>query len=295
MNYILIDDHTWKRLLPLTFTKPVSEIRMGILTVREKWDKYLNTRCSYITEPYLTSKYTLTREDENVLINSSILPNHSIIEDIAALNTGEALIKGDTFIAVRLKDDQLVDESYFNLTEFKVISTDREFLKINYPWDIFSLNGEALGDDFALLTSGRTSAKLNRTNNILGEENLFAEEGVNADFVTINATKGPVYIGKEAEIMEGSLIRGPFALCEHSTLKSGAKIYGPTTIGPHCKVGGEVNNSVIFGYSNKAHDGFLGNSVLGEWCNIGAGTNNSNLKNNYAGVRLWNYEDETFI
>ncbi|PLX03526.1 MAG: glucose-1-phosphate thymidylyltransferase [Marinilabiliales bacterium] len=295
MNYILIDDHTWRNPLPLTYTRPVSEIRTGILTIKEKWDRYLDTDCSYITEAYLAEKYTIRKDQTNILINSSILPNKELAEEISKLELGKALIRSNIFIAVHLRENQITDNSIFNLTEFQVKSTDIDFRKIEYSWDIFKLNGEEITSDFALLTNGRKSAPLPKSIQTISPENIFFEEGAKAAFASINASAGPVYIGKEAEIMEGSLIRGPFALCEHSATKLGAKIYGPTTIGPHSKVGGELNNCVIFGYSNKAHDGFLGNSVLGEWCNIGADTNNSNLKNNYAEVRLWNYNKEGFI
>ncbi|MBI4648159.1 MAG: GlmU family protein, partial [Bacteroidia bacterium] len=295
MNYVLIDDHTWRSLLPLTFTRPVSEIRIGILTIKEKWDKFFSTECSYITEQYLSEKFRIKKEPENILINSSVLPNPALVNEISLLSCGEALIKGNIFIAVRLKSNQLTQDCVFNLTEFKVISTNINFLKITYPWDIFRMNGEALQLDYNLLTYEKKSLELSKTNNILGHENIFVEEDVKAEFVTINATTGPVYIGRHSEIMEGTIIRGPFAIGEHSVIKSGTRIYGPTTIGPHSKAGGEISNSVIFAYSNKVHDGFLGNSVLGEWCNIGAGTNISNLKNNYAEVRIWSYESEKFV
>lgn len=294
MNCILIDDSTWKGLLPLTFTRPVSEIRIGILTIREKWERHLNSRCSYITEPYLSEKYPIIKEEENLVVNSSILPNKELVTFISGLNTGEALIKGETFIAVRLKASEINEDSYFDLTRFKVKSISISFDQVLNTWDIFSKNGNEIINDFDLITTGRQSAPISSSNQIINPTMVFAEEGAKLEHVSLNASTGPIYIGKDAEIMEGSLIRGPFVLCEHSTLKLGAKIYGPTTIGPHCKVGGEVNNSVIFGYSNKAHDGFLGNSVIGEWCNIGADSNNSNLKNNYAEVRLWSYNKERF-
>lgn len=294
MNTILIDDHTWRNLLPLTYTRPVSEIRVGILTIKEKWEKRLNAECSYITESYLSSKFDLKKSAENLMINSSILPNDELVNIINQLSMGEALIGNEEFIAVKLREDQIAHDSIFDITEFKVKSTDIDFTKINYPWDIFSLNGREIEADFHILTNGRKSSELSKTNNIIGDS-IFIEENVKAEFATINSSTGPVYIGEGAEIMEGAVIRGPFALCSHSTVKLAAKIYGPTTIGPHCKVGGEINNCVILGYSNKAHDGFLGNSVLGEWCNIGADTNNSNLKNNYADVKVWNYEKNRFI
>jgi len=178
--------------------------------------------------------------------------------------------------------------------QYEAIEFNQDIIKIEHTWDIFSRNGDAIQADFNLLTKDRTSQTIPASNNIIAPENIFLEEGAKIEFATLNASGGPIYIGKHAEIMEGALIRGPFALCESAGVKLGAKIYGPTTVGPHSKVGGEVSNSVIFGYSNKGHDGFLGNSVLGEWCNLGADTNNSNLKNNYAEVRLWDYQTEGF-
>jgi UDP-N-acetylglucosamine diphosphorylase/glucosamine-1-phosphate N-acetyltransferase len=228
-------------------------------------------------------------------VNGSVLPSQSLVKDIKALGFNEAIIHGDDLIAVRLNAEQL---RYFNpveLLNYHFAKTERELVKINFPWDIFQKNGQALLDDFNLLTNHRKSAPVSKTNNILGKHNIFLEEGAKMEFATVNAEKGPVYIGKDAEIMEGSVIRGPLAMCEHSVLKLAAKIYGPTTLGPYCKVGGEVNNTVFIGYSNKAHDGFLGNSVIGEWCNLGADTNNSNLKNNYTEVKLWNYVEEKFV
>jgi len=295
MNYILFDDKSWENLLPLTFTKPVCEIRSGILTIKEKWEKYLDGGMSYLTQEYLQAKYSLNTDDENILINGSIVPNRILIEKIQSLNINEALIKDNKIIAVRLDKIAVASFNYTNIDKYSTKEFKDNITEIVWPWDIFKLNGENIISDFELLTKDRKSLELSSTNNVLGSENIFIEEGAKIEFATLNATTGPIYIGKDTEIMEGSVVRGPFALCEHSVLKISAKIYGPTTIGPHSKVGGEINNTVIFGYSNKAHDGFLGNSVIGEWCNLGADTNNSNLKNNYAEVRLWNYETGRFI
>lgn len=295
MNYILFDDKAWNNLLPLTFTKPVSELRAGILKIREKWEKQLDVKLSYLTKEYLQTKYPLLVEDDNILINSSFLPDKEFISKIQKIANNEALIKNDRVLAVRLEKSQVTIFDYKNIDSLKKTEYEGEIIDVTWPWDIFRLNEINIKSDFDLLTEGRKSQELSSTNNIIGDKNIFVEEGAKIEFATLNATTGPIYIGKDAEIMENSVIRGPFALCDHSVLKMAAKIYGPTTIGPHSKVGGEVNNSVIFGYSNKAHDGFLGNSVIGEWCNLGADTNNSNLKNNYAEVRLWNYESQRFI
>jgi len=290
MNYILFDGPHRDNLLPFTFTRPVADIRIGILTIREKWEAYLGYTTTTITEEYLSDKFPMVEMEENVMINASFLPNIELVEMVKNLEENQAIFKGDEIIAFHTKEAQ--DDIDFS--KFEALEFEDEILKIEHTWDIFSKNGDALQDDFELLIKGRRSQPIPATNNVLNPENIFIEEGASLQFVTLNASTGPIYIGKNAEIMEGSIIRGPFALCEGSTVKLGAKIYGPTTVGPYSKVGGEVSNSVIFGYSNKGHDGFLGNSVLGEWCNLGADTNNSNLKNNYAEVRLWNYTTEGF-
>lgn len=290
MNYILFDGPSRNNLLPFTFTRPVADIRVGILTIREKWERLLGFTTTTITEDYLSDKYPMVEMDENVLINSSFLPNAELAEMVKSLEENQAIFKNEDVIAFYTKNAQ--DDIDFD--SFEAIEYNDEVLKIEHTWDIFSKNGQAIEDDFELLTQGRRSQQIPSSNNVLSGQNIFIEEGAKLEFTTLNASSGPIYIGKDSQIMEGSLIRGPFALCEHATVKLGAKIYGPTTVGPHSKVGGEVNNSVIFGYSNKGHDGFLGNSVLGEWCNLGADTNNSNLKNNYAEVRLWDYNTENF-
>jgi UDP-N-acetylglucosamine diphosphorylase/glucosamine-1-phosphate N-acetyltransferase len=295
MNYILFDDDSRTDLLPLTFTRPVAEIRIGIFTICEKWERFLNTPCSFFTEDYLNTKYRLEASGDNILINGSILPDEQMVSAIKGLKAGNFLIKDKTVIAARLGNN--FTKSFFHEFpgENKLVKYEHDIEKINFLWDIFSLNGKAFEADFRAITIGRKSSSLSKTNVILTPEMVFVEEGTKIECATLNASTGPIYIGKDAEIMEGSVIRGPFALCEHSVLKLGTKIYGSSTIGPYSKVGGEINNCVIFGYSNKSHDGFLGNSVLGEWCNIGAGSNNSNLKNNYSEIKLWNYKKESFI
>ncbi len=295
MNYILFDDYSWNNLLPLTYTRPVSEIRFGILTIKEKWEKLLNQSCSYITKPYLSAKYSIERGDDNILINSSILPDVELITRISLLQEGQCLVKEKILVALRLDRKKLDTFNWQTFSNYEFTEFDEAIVKLENLWDIFLLNGEQIEADFKLLTRGRRSQMINPSNRVFGAENIFIEEGAQIEAAILNGTKGKIYIGKNSEVMEGAIIRGPFALCDNSTLKLGAKIYGPTTIGPHSKVGGEINNSVILGYTNKAHDGFLGNSVIGEWCNIGADSNNSNLKNNYAEVKLWNYKAERFI
>jgi len=290
MNYILFDGPSRNNLLPFTFTRPVADIRVGILTIREKWENFLGATTTTVTEDYLSEKFPMVEMEENVMINASFCPNAELVELIKNLKENQAIFSGEDVIAFYTLDTQ----EDINFDDFEAIEFDTHTFKIEHTWDIFSKNGEAIENDFALLTEGRKSQTIPKSVNTINPKNIFIEEGAKLEFVTLNASSGPIYIGKDAEIMEGSIIRGPFALCEHATVKLGAKIYGPTTIGPHSKVGGEVNNSVLFGYSNKGHDGFLGNSVLGEWCNLGADTNNSNLKNNYAEVRLWDYNTEGF-
>lgn len=290
MNFILFDGPSRNNLLPFTFTRPVADIRVGILTIREKWEKHLGFTTTTLTEDYLSDKYPMIELDNNIMINASYSPNAKLVEIIKQLEFNQAVFQGEDVIAFYTKDTQ----NEIDFESYEAIEYNENVLKIEHTWDIFSQNGAAIQSDFELLTSGRQSQPISSTNNILGAQNIFVEEGATLEFATLNATTGPIYIGKDTHIMEGSIIRGPFVLCEGATVKMGAKIYGPTTVGPHSKVGGEVNNSVIFGYSNKGHDGFLGNSVIGEWCNLGADTNTSNLKNNYAEVRLWDYQTESF-
>jgi UDP-N-acetylglucosamine diphosphorylase/glucosamine-1-phosphate N-acetyltransferase len=289
MNYILFDGNTRNSLLPFTFTRPVADIRIGILTIREKWEKYLKTQTSTLTEPYLSGKFPLVEKSSNLLINASVLPDAAIIKSIGSLVEGEALMYNGELIAARTAK---VPENLLQ-SDFKTVDYGGDIFQLKHTWEIFSRNGEALEADFRLLTAGRESAAISETNQLINKKDIFLEEGARVEYSVLNATEGPIYIGKNAEVWEGNLIRGAFALCEHAVVKMGAKVYGPTTVGPHGKICGEVNNSVIFGYSSKGHDGYLGNSVLGEWCNIGADTNNSNLKNNYAKVRLWNYATES--
>lgn len=291
MNYILFDGPVRNALLPFTFTRPVADIRVGILTIREKWEKYLGYTTTTLTEEYLMDKFPMVEMEENVMINASFLPNEVLAEMVMALEANQAIFQGDEVIAFYTKDTQ--EEVDFDT--YEIIDYTEEGLRVEHPWDIFQKNDAAIREDFELLTEGRTSQPIPATVNVLGAENVFIEEGAKLEFVTLNATTGPIYLGKNSEIMEGSVIRGPFALCEEAQVKLAAKVYGATTVGPHSRIGGEVSNSVLFGYSNKGHDGFLGNSVLGEWCNLGADTNNSNLKNNYEEVKLWSYEKEGFV
>ena len=228
--------------------------------------------------------------EENVLINASFCPTNELVEKVKNLSTNEAIFKGEEVIAFYTSDSQ----EEVNFDTYKQIEFEEDLIQVKNTWDIFALNAEAIQQDFDLITEGRTSQPIPEGTRYIDKENIFIEEGAVLTFATLNASLGPIYIGKDAEIMEGAVVRGPFAMCEHAVLKLNAKIYGATTLGPYCKVGGEVNNAVLMAHSNKGHDGYLGNAVIGEWCNIGADTNNSNLKNNYAEVKLWDYETGRF-
>tara|TARA_B110000090_G_scaffold178881_1_gene202893 strand:+ start:618 stop:1793 length:1176 start_codon:yes stop_codon:yes gene_type:complete len=290
MNYILFDGEVRNSLLPFTYTRPVAEIRIGILTLREKWEKHLGLTTTTITEEYLEEKYPMVELEENIMINASFLPTKELVEQVKNLKVNEAIFKGDDVIAFFTTDSQ----EEINFEAYQQYDFEDELLQVKNTWDIFSLNDKAIQQDFDLITEERTSQPIPEGVQAINPSNIFIEEGAKLTFATLNATDGPIYIGENAEIMEGVVVRGALAMCENSVLKLGAKIYGATTIGPFCKVGGEVNNSVLFGYSSKGHDGFLGNSVIGEWCNLGADTNNSNLKNNYAEVKLWDYNTRRF-
>ncbi len=289
MNYILFDGSARKKLLPFTFTRPVADIRIGILTIREKWEIYLNSTTTTVTEDYLSQKWPMVEMEENIMINGAYLPSPALVEQVQNLRPQQGIFDGQEVVAFFTREDEEVD-----FDTFEHIELNEEAFRIENTWDIFSKNGEAIIADFKLITGDRKGIPIPASNNVINPDDIFIEEGAKVEFATLNASTGPIYIAVNSEIMEGSLIRGPFSLGEHSVVKMGAKIYGPTTVGPYSKVGGEVTNSVIFAYSNKGHEGYLGNSVLGEWCNLGADTNNSNLKNNYAEVRLWDYETEGF-
>ena len=290
MNYILFDGPFRNALLPFTFTRPVADILIGIMTIRQKWEMHLGSTTTTLTEEYLSEKFPMVELEVNVMINASYLPNAVLVEMISNLEANQAIFKGDEVIAFYTTEEQ--EEVDFD--SYEILEYNEDCLTVQNTWDIFSKNDAAIREDFEYLTEDRKSQPIPKSVNVIAPENIFIEEGAKLEFVTLNASTGPIYIGKDAEIMEGSVIRGPFALCENAQVKMASKVYGATTVGPFSRIGGEVNNSVLFGYSNKGHDGFLGNSVLGEWCNIGADSNNSNLKNNYEEVKLWSYETEGF-
>ncbi|MBL7832615.1 MAG: GlmU family protein [Cyclobacteriaceae bacterium] len=286
MNLVLFDDPgTRTNLLPFTYTRPISKIRVGILTIQEKWEKRLGATASFLTESYLQKKYPAKAAFDNLFINAAWCPDDQVIEHIKVLMQGEILVKDNVILAWKSSDMSLPDLAK---SAPKVISGD--ITLIDQPWKIFQHNAAQIRLDFNLITVGRRSTGVQDKHTIVyGEQNIFVEEGVHIRAAVLNAEDGPIYLGKNSVVQEGALIKGPFALCEGSTVNMGGKMRGDSTIGPHSKVGGEVSNSVIFGYSNKGHDGFIGNTVIGEWCNLGADTNTSNLKNNYENVKLWSY------
>ncbi|QIG90374.1 glucose-1-phosphate thymidylyltransferase [Chryseobacterium sp. POL2] len=291
MQLVFSDAQYWEDFLPLTFTRPVAEMRVGILTFTERWKKLLNIdQHFYITEDFLQEKFVKPKTGQSLFIVPNFLPSNEILQQIKDLKLGEALVYDNELLVANINMEN------FSLNQIeKMTDVTEDLLFFKKPTDLFSYNDKAIDFDFELLTKGRASQELSSTCGFLGnKEDLFIEEGAMVEFASLNCKTGKIYIGKDAEVMEGCNLRGPIALCEYSKFNLGAKVYGATTVGPHSKIGGEVNNIVVFGYSNKGHDGFVGNSVIAEWCNLGADTNSSNLKNNYASVKLWNYKSKRF-
>lgn len=280
LHLLLHDNGLHLRFAPLTLTRPLGDVRVGVLTNKERWERWIpEATVSFITESYLQKKFPELHGQEEVEINAAVIPTEAIAAAVVSLQEDQILMGENTWIARRGKATE------------KIQFTDQQPIVLEQRWDLFQRNDEVLVADYFFLTAGRESQELSDTNTVIGSTDwIFLEEGASVEGAFLNTTNGPIYIGKDAEVMEGSLIRGPFALCEHAGVKMGAKIYGATTIGPHCKVGGEISNCVFQAYSNKGHDGFLGNSLVGEWCNFGADSNTSNLKNNYSLIRSWSYE-----
>lgn len=289
MNPILFDDPIIRiNLLPFTYTRPIGKIRVGILTIDEKWEKWLGSKPSFQTAGYLEKKFPKKNTDTNLLLNGAVCPDQKLVDTIKAMPSGYFLVQNQLLIAAKSPQG--------DMNNGNTIQYDGSLTVIDRPWKIFRENAAQIKLDYALITNGRTSAGIQDRHTIVyGEENIFVEEGVTIKAAIINAENGPIYLGKNSVIQEGAMIRGSFALGEGGHVNMGAKIRGDTTVGPYSKVGGEVSNSVIFGYSNKAHDGFLGCSVIGEWCNLGADSNTSNLKNTFDDVKLWSHAENAFI
>ena len=306
MNYILFDDDTALNMRPLSYTRPVADFLLGMSTIRQKWESHLNAETSSLTASYLKNHFPIRIGLDNLLINGSVIPSSELARELLKLESGSKLVHKKQLIGLRMPEDQLrrilASKEVFEIGDFERILQKTDFRNVSSAYlpvmaenvyDIFGLNEDVFRKDYDRLSEDRKSVKPDSTTTILGDE-VFLEEGSKVRGCILNSETGPIYISKGAEIMEGSVIRGPFYLGENSTVKMGAKIYGATSIGKYCKVGGELNNVVMFDYSNKGHDGFLGNSVIGSWCNLGADTNCSNLKNNYGIVKMWDYNANDF-
>lgn len=292
-NLILFDNKARTSLLPLTFYRPIAEIRVGILTIREKWEKILHLKASHHSQDYLSRKFPLLIEQNNLFIAGNTLPTPALIDKISQLKPQEGLFHKRQLVAANIPGMIFPQSQGIPINDLKVIEID-EIDTIQKPADIFLKNEVQIKADFELITQGRSSQPLPKATRLIGSHPVFIEEGAEVLAMSINTTDGPAYIGKNALIMEGAVLRGPVAFCESAVAKMGAKIYKGTTIGPWSKVGGEVSNCVFFSYSNKGHDGYLGNSVIAEWCNFGAGSSNSNLKNNYSPIKVWDYTQNDF-
>lgn len=299
-NIILFDVPSVRQnLLPLSYTRPVADFMVGATTIRQKWEAFLPGRYSYLTAGYLAEKFPMTEASLSVFVASNVIPDAGLAAAVAALGEGEALAahnaKGER-VLVAVKDSRAGLESIIDTVPESATMYEGKVDTISWLYDVFMGNGRRIEDDFERMTSGREGQSIPRSNTVIGDpELIFIESGAVVEGVVLNALHGPIYVGRDVEIMEGSCLRGPIALCEHATVNMGTRIYPGTTIGPWCKVGGELNNVVMFGYSNKAHDGFLGNAVVGEWCNLGAGCVASNLKNDYTEIKLWNYPAHRFL
>lgn len=295
-NIILFDDNERDHFLPLVYNRPIGELKIGILTMREKWEKYLDGKVSYITQDYLTGLYPITIGEDNIVINARALPTENLVEKIKELKYNEAMLKNDHLLAVRLDEknfrDLIDDKDIEDLAGIQYADDESRILR--RLSDLFKHNGQEIERDMKLLTYHRPSASLDETNIVIGNNKVFVEKGATVLASTLNTTEGPIYIGVDAEVQEGCHIRGPVAICDHAIVKMGARIFPDTTLGINTRIGGEVNNSIVMDYSNKGHDGFLGNSVIGSWCNLGADTNTSNLKNNYSEVKQWSYPTDDY-
>lgn len=303
MNLIFFDTPTQRLdLLPLTFTRPVADLRVGILKIAEKWVHWFSQyfenqeiKTSYLTEPYLSNKFPLQNDTDNIYINGGLLPNQEVIRQIMQLFNNEVISNENHLLAVRTNK---IYQTYEALTNGIPVlqQMNEDITLISQLWHIFELNRNQIIADFEIVTKSRRSQLIKDPHTVIyGKDNIFVEEGVTVKSAILDAENAPIYLGKNSVVELGCMIRGAFALCEGAALNFGAKVRGDVTIGIYSKFGGEISNIVVQGYSNKAHDGYLGNSVIGEWCNLGADTNGSNLKNNYQPVEIWNYRVNNFV
>jgi UDP-N-acetylglucosamine diphosphorylase/glucosamine-1-phosphate N-acetyltransferase len=291
MNVILFDDQGARNdLLPLTYTRPVAGVRMGILTIAEKWEKHLRAKVSFLCEPYLAKKFPVKLTSDNYWINGGLCPTPAFVALLGTLKDGDAIRQGNRILAIRSSKEKPPEKITGTAHDF-----NDDITLVDKLWKIFQFNGTELRADYTLITAGRKSAPVNDKGTVVyNESNIFIEDGVTIKSAILNADPGPIYLGVRSQVQEGAIIRGPFCLGEGSVVNLGAKMRGDTTIGPDCKAGGEISNSILFAHTNKSHDGFLGNSIVGEWCNLGADTNTSNMKNTYDTVRLWNIAKAAF-
>jgi UDP-N-acetylglucosamine diphosphorylase/glucosamine-1-phosphate N-acetyltransferase len=294
-SLICFDEAEWAQFYPFSETRPIAEFRLGMLRIGEKWARGLDKSYSHLVRDELAALYPFKSKAQNLLVNGSVLPDAQLLEAVKGLHPGASLQKGSKLLACVVAQDDLDLVKQGNWQAAEQIEYEGEIRSIEHNWDLFRLNAEEIQSDFQIITSGRKSEAVSSSNTIIGDHPVFLEPGAKVEAAVLNTESGPIYVGEHAEIMEGSLLRGPVALMSHAVLKMGAKVYGGSTLGPFVKCGGELNNVLLFGYSNKAHDGFLGNSVIGEWCNLGADSNNSNLKNNYGPVRVWNQEVQDYV
>lgn len=315
MNVVLFDSfESFENLLPLSYTRPVADFRVGIMTIREKWMRLLPANYSCLTTEYLREKFPVEVDDDEaaLFVAGNVLPDAGLADAVKRLSKGETLVDADGIVAFHgslaalreLKGKREAGEKETEKDEELAVASTvlEEVRRIRYVFDVFRMNGEEIRRDYELLAEGESKVVPDRSVTIIGPlttpsgyPSIYIEEGASVEGAILNVKDGPIYIGKNATVMEGSCLRGPLALCDNASVRMGAKVYGSTTIGPFCKVGGELDNAVMFGFSNKAHDGYLGNAVIGEWCNLGAGANASNLKNDYSKIRIWNYHTQRFM
>jgi len=289
-----------KNLHPFTLIRHIQDIRVGILTIREKWEKWLKLPSFDKWEGYYLDDVRSVKIDKSigkdicVMIHANVLPTKSLVSKIKKLQLAEFLSVGEEgAVAYKFSQKEVADSHKIKIST--AVQHEEDLKVLHYPWQIFQLNDWAIREDFKLITGNRKSKPISKTNKVINPSQIFIEPGAKVEHCILNASTGPIYIGKNAELMEGCMVRGPFAMCEGSLAKMGSKFYGATTVGPYCLVGGEIKNTVLMAYSNKAHDGYLGDSVIGEWCNLGAGTSNSNLKNNCGEVKYLVHGDKKEI